>query len=398
MVVLTILDHFGPVHFLTVPRPRPIKSCNPIGGTPSSAAWFWPTGNFLIVPIFFPMIIWLYFFWLFLFLGQTHRTRKLPKSAGDTWELSLNKLGVQSSAFCLSTFLFFSFFLGFGPPKLPKIAWNCRKRWLEIAKNIAKNIAWNHLKRAQANSWIFIWKGPNSLHKKGWAFADIKPFGERPHATSVRTHFPKSQSPSLSMSWLSAKSALAAPSQLLDNRLGKSELQTSLPGALCREFRDFMRILVTFLEKSTKIQHQSHKRPKHLNHRGFLSIFPNEIKGMSSEFAWTLETPYRANTMHPEKKSPTETTLSLLFCLDVSLGTPWVLNRFLCRRMSLAVAVRRGFCDLLCLLQGSFGRFGPKAEKIRKWIPGPLGPRGRKSPQRSRKESKATIFWTFSKT
>ena len=49
-----------------------------------------------------------------------------------------------------------------------------------------------------------------------------------------------------------------------------------------------------------------------------------------------------------------------------------------------------------CLLQGSFGPFGPKvANRVRKWVPGPSRPRGPKSPKRSRKRVKIDYFSTI---
>ena len=43
----------------------------------------------------------------------------------------------------------------------------------------------------------------------------------------------------------------------------KELLETSLPGALYREFREFMRILMTVLgETPPKVYQNSHKRPK----------------------------------------------------------------------------------------------------------------------------------------
>ena len=56
-------------------------------------------------------------------------------------------------------------------------------------------------------------------------------------------------------------------------------------------------------------------------------------------------------------------------------------------------------CDLLRLLQGSFGPFGPKVQKkSENGFPGPLGPGGRKSRKRVEKESKKSKnsqFWTL---
>ena len=56
-------------------------------------------------------------------------------------------------------------------------------------------------------------------------------------------------------------------------------------------------------------------------------------------------------------------------------------------------------CDLLRLLQGSFGPFGPKVQKKpENGFPGPLGPGGRKSRKRVEKESKTSknsLFWTL---
>ena len=56
-------------------------------------------------------------------------------------------------------------------------------------------------------------------------------------------------------------------------------------------------------------------------------------------------------------------------------------------------------CDLLRLLQGSFGPFGPKVKKkSENGFPGPLGPGGRKSRKRVEKESKKSKtcqFWTL---
>ena len=54
-------------------------------------------------------------------------------------------------------------------------------------------------------------------------------------------------------------------------------LETSLPGALEREFWRFMRILATFLGKTHRIHQNSHKRPKHPNYDGFLWVLPRSV-------------------------------------------------------------------------------------------------------------------------
>ena len=99
------------------------------------------------------------------------------------------RLGVQSSAFFLS--IKTGFFPGSVCPKLPKITWNCLKlpeiawklpeiAWsrLKIAWNRLKSpeIAWKLPERGPLIAWKLpkiTWKGPISLHQKGWAFAHL---------------------------------------------------------------------------------------------------------------------------------------------------------------------------------------------------------------------------------
>ena len=90
-------------------------------------------------------------------------------------------------------------------------------------------------------------------------------------------------------------------------------LETPLPAALSREFREFMRILTTFPWKEpTKIHHNSHKRPKHPNYDGFLVgffFFPkfplqctrwNKISNIGSE----KKTNEEKDTQHLKRAGP----------------------------------------------------------------------------------------------
>ena len=66
------------------------------------------------------------------------------------------------------------------------------------------------------------------------------------------------------------------------------------------------------------------------------------------------------------------------------------------RKSHREIAMTKVACDLLRLLQGSFGPFGPKVQKkSENGFPGPLGPGGRKSRKSVEKESKVDYFWTF---
>ena len=94
-----------------------------------------------------------------------------------------------------------------------------------------------------------------------------------------------------------------APQGKKENRLflareKRWDLETSLLGALYREFRELMRSLMTLLGKI-------HKKSIIICARGrntrIMIEFCLFYQGMSSEFTWVLENPY---TMHPVKKSP----------------------------------------------------------------------------------------------
>ena len=74
-------------------------------------------------------------------------------------------------------------------------------------------------------------------------------------------------------------------------------LETFLAGALYRKFREFMRILTTFLGKTQKsIIISTNGRSTRI-----MMDFCGFFQGKSSEFAWIPEIPY---TMHLLKKSP----------------------------------------------------------------------------------------------
>ena len=78
------------------------------------------------------------------------------------------------------------------------------------------------------------------------------------------------------------------------------ELETSLLGALHREFRELMQILMAFLRKKPRgIHHNSHKRPERPNCDGFLWVLPRKC---CHNFRCS-EIPY---AIHPEKKTPKE--------------------------------------------------------------------------------------------
>ena len=102
------------------------------------------------------------------------------------------------------------------------------------------------------------------------------------------------------------------------------KLETSLPGALHRELRGFMRILTTFFGNPQNSIMIRVFRPFVLIMTDFCGFF----QGKSSEFAWIPEVPY---TMHPVKKSSKK---SYTECEKINWFTRLLVQCRLCRNNS----------------------------------------------------------------
>ena len=55
------------------------------------------------------------------------------------------------------------------------------------------------------------------------------------------------------------------------------ELETFSPGAFYREFREFMRILMTFLGKTSRSPSEFAQKAEHPNYDGFLLVFSRNV-------------------------------------------------------------------------------------------------------------------------